>query len=197
MIASEKPHALVFEAADGRLPEWAVAGMERRAHMGRVAGLLDTWAEELELPRADRARWRAAGWLHDALRDEDPDALRPHVPERFRSLPGQVLHGPAAAARLADEGVTDQELLEAITFHTIGDAGLGALGRALYAADFLEPGRTFLNEWRGALRSRLPGELDAVLVEIVRARLGHLADRTTTVLPETMGFWNALAAGGR
>ncbi|HUP51103.1 MAG TPA: HD domain-containing protein [Longimicrobiales bacterium] len=197
MIASEKPHALVLAAADGRLPEWAVAGPERRAHMGRVAGLLDAWAEELGLPQADRARWRAAGWLHDALRDEDADALRPLVPERFRSLPGQILHGPAAAACLADEGVTDEELLQAVTFHTIGHAGLGALGRALYAADFLEPGRTFLNEWRGELRSRLPEELDAVLVEIVRARLEHLADRTTSVLPETRDFWNALVAEGR
>jgi HD superfamily phosphohydrolase YqeK len=197
MIAPEKLHALVLDAAEGRLPDWAVAGPERRAHMGRVASLLDAWAGELGLSHADRVRWRAAGWLHDALRDEDAEVLRPLVSERFRSLPGQILHGPAAAVRLAAEGVRDEELLGAVRFHTIGDAGLGVLGRALYAADFLEPGRKFLDEWRGELRARLPGELDAVLFEIVRARIGHLRERTTSVLPETMGFWNALAGEGK
>jgi HD superfamily phosphohydrolase YqeK len=192
MIAAENPHALVAEAADGRLPPWAVAEPERRAHMGRVAELMDEWAGKLGLGSVDRVRWRAAAWLHDALRDEDPDALRALVPERFRSFPGPLLHGPAAAARLTAEGVRDQEILDAVAFHTLGDAGLGPLGRALYAADFLEPGRTFLNEWRGGLRARLPEEIDAVLVEILRARIEHLLERPSTVFPETMGLWNAL-----
>jgi HD superfamily phosphohydrolase YqeK len=197
MTPPEKPHTLVLEAADGRLPAWAVAGPERRAHMQRVATLLDAWAEELALDARDRIRWRAAGWLHDALRDERPDALRPLVPERFRSLPGPLLHGPAAAARLEREGVDDEDLLHAVTYHTIGEARLGPAGRALYAADFLEPGRTFRSEWRGELRGRMPAELDAVLVEIVRARIGHSLERATTGLPETVGFWNALVAPGR
>ena len=197
MIAARKVHALVAEAAEGRLPEWTVAGPERRAHMGRVAALLDLWAEGTGLDEQERVRWRAAGWLHDALRDEHPDALRPLVPERFRGLPGKVLHGPAAAERLRAEGVASADLLDAIAFHTIGDAGLGTLGRALYAADFLEPGRTFLAEWRAGLRARMPRDLDVVLREIVRARIGNLLERGMPVRPETVGLWNALASEGR
>lgn len=193
MISARKVHALVEDAARGRLPVWAVAGAERRAHMERVAELLDTWADELGLDPTDRTRWRAAGWLHDALRDAPADALRSLVPESLRALPGKLLHGPAAAERLRREGVADEELLQAVASHTIGNADLGALGRALYVADFLEPGRPFLAQWRAALRARMPAERDAVLTEIVRARIDNLLERSTPVRAETIALWNALA----
>ena len=194
MISAEDVHTLVEEAAEGRLPAWAVAGPERRAHMARVAALLDEWAERLELDDADRLRWRAAGWLHDALRDASPEVLRSWVPERFRTLPGRLLHGPAAAERLRAEGVVDDDLLEAVALHTLGSAGLGRLGRALYSADFLEPGREFLPEWRAELRRRMPSELDDVLREIVGQRIANLLERALPVRAETIGLWNALTA---
>lgn len=194
MISARKVHPLVEGAAEGRLPDWAVAGAKRRAHMARVAELMGAWAEGRGLDPADRSRWKAAGWLHDALRDAPAEDLRQLVPERMRSLPGKLLHGPAAAERLRAEGVSDAELLQAVACHTIGDADLGTLGRALYAADFLEPGRAFRRAWRAGLRARMPAELDAVLTQIVRARIDNLLEHDTPVRPETLGLWNALAS---
>ncbi len=194
MSAAEEPHPVVQRAADGRLPAWAVAGAERREHMARVASLLDGWAQALGVDSGERVRWRAVGHLHDALRDEDAAALRPLVPPELGSLPGQLLHGPAAAARLRADGVTDAELLRAVTYHTIGAQGLGRLGRALYAADFLEPGRTFLPEWRAERRARMPDDMDRVVLEIARARIENLLARDQGVLPHTIAFWNELVA---
>jgi 2-amino-4-hydroxy-6-hydroxymethyldihydropteridine diphosphokinase len=76
----------------------------------------------------------------------------------------------------------------------VGDPSFGALGRALYAADFLEPGRSFLPEWRADLRARMPGDLDDVVLEIARARIANLLGRRASVLPRTLDFWNALVA---
>jgi 2-amino-4-hydroxy-6-hydroxymethyldihydropteridine diphosphokinase len=90
--------------------------------------------------------------------------------------------------------VLDGELLVALTYHTVGHASLGTLGRALYAADFLEPGRAFLPEWRAGLRARMPQQLDAVTRDIVAARVNHLVDRGLELLPDTVEFWNALVA---
>lgn len=185
-------HETVSDAAGGILPSWAVADDGRRSHMARVSALLDEWSEALDLPDIERKRWRAVGYLHDALRDEDPSALRPRVPPALAGLPDPLLHGPAAAERLRTAGVDDGELLLAVAFHTVGDARLGRLGRALYAADFLEPGRPFLPEWRAELRERMPSELDDVVRAIVRARVGNLMERGTAVQPRTLEFWNAL-----
>lgn len=185
---------LIGAAAGGRLPDWSEASPARRAHMDRVARLMDGWAGDLKLDADERVRWRAAAWLHDALRDGDPDRLRRLLPPGQRDLPDPILHGPACAARLAADGVRDEAIRFAVAYHTLGHPDLDDMGRFLYLADFLEPGRDFEVEWRAALRDRLPGEVDDVLPEVVRARLLHLIGRGGAVRPETMHFWNALVA---
>jgi 2-amino-4-hydroxy-6-hydroxymethyldihydropteridine diphosphokinase len=162
--------------------------------MRRVADLMDGWARALGLAEEERIRWRAAAHLHDALRDAPPVELLGLVPEGLRGLPGALLHGPAAATRLRTEGVHDEALLEAIAYHTIGAGGLGRLGRALYAADFLDPGRSFRAEWRRDLQARMPRDFDEVLIEIARARIENLLAREAAILPETTAFWNTLVA---
>lgn len=183
---------VVEDAAEGRLPAWAVAGEDRRAHMARVADLLGAWADALGLDARDSIRWRAVGHLHDSLRDAEPAELRERVPPALREMPDALLHGPAAAERLRVNGVEDGELLEAVAFHTVGCADFGRLGRALYAADFLEPGRPYRPDWRAELRGRMPGELDAVVREIVGARIRHRLDTGGRIWPRTIDFWNRL-----
>lgn len=186
-------HPIIEAAAGGTLPSWAVAGEERRAHMARVADLLGAWAEARGMSEADRIRWRSVGFLHDVLRDEDPDRLRSLVPPVVADLPPSILHGPAGAERLRVDGVLDGPILRAVAWHTAGDPDFDTLGRALYAADFLEPGRVFEAEWRAELRARMPDALDDVVQEIVRARIQHLLAGGRSVLPRTLAFWNALA----
>jgi HD superfamily phosphohydrolase YqeK len=183
----------VQAAAHGRLPSWAEASERRRAHIARVAALMEAWADACGLPPSEKSRWTAAAWLHDALRDADAGALRAEVPEAFRGLPDDLLHGPAVAARL--EGAADPELLDAVRYHTLGSPRFGRLGRALYLADFLEPGRDFAPEWTAALRARMPHDADAVLREVVDARVGHLAAGGHLPHPETRAFHAAVGAG--
>lgn len=185
----------VRDAAEGRLPAWVQARPKRREHMARVAALMRQWAMDLGLGADQVARWTAVGYLHDALRDADPDELRPAVPEEFRALPGKLLHGPAAAERL--KGQADDELLDAVRCHTLGCPRFRTLGRALYLADFLEPGRSFAPGWTESLRRRMPGEIDAVLREVVEARIGHVVKNGGTVHPETKAFHAQVEAEAR
>jgi HD superfamily phosphohydrolase YqeK len=185
--------ASIEAAAAGRLPDWAVAGAPRIRHIIRVASLLDEWSRALELADDERHRWRAAAWLHDALRDAEASQLRALVPEPLRDLHPAVLHGPAVAARLEAEGVRDRGLLSAIAGHTVGSAEFDELGRLLYIADFLEPGRTFEPAWRASLRARMPASRDAVLRQVAAARIAHVLRTGHTLRPETAAFWNQLA----
>ncbi|MFH1766394.1 MAG: hypothetical protein ABIF09_19610 [Gemmatimonadota bacterium] len=163
--------------------------------MARVAGLLADWARARGEPPVETTRWVAAGFLHDAFRDEDHDRLRSQVDPPFKELPGKILHGPGVARRLRDEGVEDEGFLHALSYHTLGSAGFGALGFALYAADFLEPGRSLREEWRAGLRQRAPFDLDEVVREILSARIGYLLERGRPLHPATLGFWNRLSEG--
>lgn len=190
-----KLHPVVKKAAKGVLPGWAQVSRSRYAHMERVAGLLEAWARAADLPKFERRRWTALGYLHDSLKGASASSLRPLVREDLQDLPGPVLHGPAAAARLREEGVEDEELLLAVAYHTLGHPNLDEGGMALYAADFLEPGRNLKNSWRDGLRARMPQELEAVTREILAARLTHLVKKNRPVQPETVAMWNAMNGG--
>lgn len=189
-------HPVVERAARGDLPAWSEVGEKRRRHVERVAALLEDWAWAARLEDEDRTRWVAAGYLHDAAKDAEPGRLREVLDGRPEAdFPEPLLHGPAAAALLAEDGVDDDELLLAVAYHTLGHPRLGHLGRALYAADFLEPGRELRNAWRADLRGRMPGELDAVVTDILRARIQHLLEGGRPVRPETLAFWNTMVMG--
>lgn len=180
-------HPVLARAADGTLPAWAVLGEGRAQHVARVAECLDRWAKALGQPDEERARWRAAGYLHDALRDADPAELDVKVAPEW---PPALWHGPAVAARLRADGVEDEELLTAVAYHPVGHPELGTLGRFLYLADFLEPGRPQRAEWRAALRARLPEQARDVLLEVAAARIGHTLRKGGPLLRETVEFWN-------
>lgn len=188
-------HPLVEAAARGELPPWARMGSGRRAHVERVADLLDDWARKGGVDEATRTRWLAAAWLHDCMKEAPEDDLRALLDGELADLPEPVLHGPAAAARLRREGVEDEELLRAVAYHTLGHPELGTTGKALYAADFLEPGRTRRNRWRAGLRERMPHDEKHVLMEVLRARIEYLLKEGRPIRPETLAFWNRMAGG--
>jgi HD superfamily phosphohydrolase YqeK len=162
------------------LPPWAAVTPERRAHIERVVRLLDTWAAAGRAPDAERARWLKAGWLHDALRDA-PAA-------------DELAHGPMAAERAARDGETDRGLLDAVRYHSLGYAGWDDVGKMLYLADYLEPGRSFDREARAALAARVPAERDAVLQQVAARRVTRVIEGRWPLVRETVDFWNSLVA---
>jgi HD superfamily phosphohydrolase YqeK len=174
------------------LPEWAVVTPERLAHIQRVAELVSRWAEEIGIPDNERHRWLRAVWLHDALRDAGPAEL-----ERWASsTPGSptLRHGPASAARAKADGEVDRGVLDAVRYHSVGLAEWDMVGRVLYCADYLEPGRQQEAEHRAELARRFPTDSRGVLRQVAAERLSHLV-RSGWPIPEpTFRFWNSLAA---
>lgn len=185
--------ASLERAAAGVLPDWACVSRQRLAHIERVAALLTGWASVLAPEEV--GLWRAAAWLHDALRDADPQLLRQEVSPEFQSWPAALLHGPATAFRLQQENpAAPRNLLDAVAYHTVGHARLDTLGRALYLADFLEPGRSFCPVWRATLRARMPAALVSVLKDVTASRVTHLLRTESPLRSETIEFWNSVVA---
>ncbi len=150
------------------------------------------WAEAIGVPDNERHRWLRAVWLHDALRDAPPEEL-----ERWASStpgPVELRHGPASAARAKAEGETDRGVLDAVRYHSIGLAEWDMVGRMLYCADYLEPGRGFDRERRAELARRLPGDPAGVLREVAAARLAHIVSSGWPIPEPTSRFWNSLVA---
>jgi 2-amino-4-hydroxy-6-hydroxymethyldihydropteridine diphosphokinase len=124
------------------------------------------------------------------LRDADEASLRAATGDLAR--PVGMLHGPAAALRLAALGESRGDVLEAVRWHTIGSVGWSATGRALYMADFLEPGRPFMQADRAFLAERVPDAFDAVFRQVVRMRLEWALREGKGLAEETVALWNAV-----
>lgn len=141
----------------------------------------------------ERQRWRRAVWLHDALRDAPEKELLRWA----SSAPGPVelRHGPASAARAKAEGETDRGILDAVRYHSVGLAEWEMVGRMLYCADYLEPGREFARERRAELAGRFPEDPAGVLREVAMLRLSRLVTSGWPIPEPTVRFWNSLTAG--
>jgi HD superfamily phosphohydrolase YqeK len=172
------------------LPAWARVSDKRRQHIIRVTRLLREWGDAMHLSPPEREEWIAAGELHDALRDAPERELRRLAGDESRDV--ELLHGPAVANYLREhEGAPDAVLL-AIQYHTVGSPQWGRTGKALYMADFLEPGRSFARRDRAFLAAQAPHDFDGVFRQVLRARLEYALREGYTLFPETVALWNSV-----
>ena len=188
---TDAPRMPRFRQSSGRLPSWAQVAPERLHHIQRVAELVALWGDRMGTPDSERNRWFKAVWLHDALRDADEVELSHWAAPGHG--PVELRHGPAAASRAKAEGETDRGVLDAVRYHSLGLAEWDMVGRVLYCADFLEPGRSFDRAERAELTERFPADPKAVLLDVARRRVLHTIRSGWTLTAPTVRFWNSLA----
>lgn len=182
------PGASVARAPE--LPAWAQVSDKRRAHITRVTALLDAWAPHVARDADEARALHDAGRLHDALRDAPEPLLRELSGDA--ESPAELLHGPAAATLLAREGESRADLLDAVRWHTLGSASWSRVGRALYMADFLEPGRKFAVTDRAFLAAHVRHDFDGVFRQVVRMRLQWSLGEGLELYVPTVALWNAV-----
>ncbi len=91
--------------------------------------------------------------------------------------------------------MNDEELAEAIRYHTLGRPGWGKLGRFLFMADYLEETREFDSDERADLRARMPLEHEAVMRVVCARRIAWRLDDGASLHPLTVELWNELVEG--
>src|SRR3712207_917536 len=113
-------------------------------------------------------------------------------PPRSTLFPYTTLFRSAAAARLVAAGESRQAVLEAVRHHTVGCARWARVGRALYMADYLEPGREFGRGDRAFLAAHVPHDFDGVFRQVVRLRLEWALREGNPLHPQTVELWNSV-----
>lgn len=149
---------------------------KRFEHSMRVA---ENAVKLAKVHRENEKKAEIAGILHDYSKELPKEQLvQIAVDHRLLTsnldlqMP-QILHGPVASVVLKEEGIVDdEEILQAIRFHTTGHAHMNTLAKIIFIADYIEPGRTTPNI--DDLMDIATDDLDRCVVEIV--------DRTTQYL---------------
>lgn len=175
------------------LPDWAEANRKRRAHIKRVANVVQGWADGLGVYNRERGRWLRAVYYHDSIKDATDAELEWLVPAEPDIA--ALKHGPAAAILAEKFGESDQGVLDAVRYHSIGYSGWDWAGKILYMADYLDPGRKFRNKWRKELREYVVSDPESALFEVARARMSWLVESGLQISGETVEFWNSIVNG--
>ncbi|MDC7221955.1 MAG: bis(5'-nucleosyl)-tetraphosphatase (symmetrical) YqeK [Spirochaetales bacterium] len=105
-----------------------------------------------------------------------------------------LLHGRAGAGLLVETFDFKQEdILESITWHISGKVGMSDLTKVLFCADFLEPGRDFIDD---DFRTKaLAGNLDHTVKTVVISILNHRESRKHTPCQRERELFEALGLG--
>jgi len=147
----------------------------------------------------DRESARIAGLIHDITKDETTEnQLRLCsvsgilISELEKSSP-KLLHAITGAVVADDVLVeSDQEILNAIRYHTTGRADMTLLEKMLYIADYVEPLRDF--EGIDAVRSMYVEDLDGALLRALDSTITEVLNSGGLLHPDTVHARNYLVA---
>lgn len=132
-----------------------------------------------------------AGLLHDCAKYMTPQELikycKKHdlpISESEYESP-QLLHAKVGARKAKEDyGVTDSEILHAITYHTTGCPGMNLLDKIIFTADYIEPNRCEaprLTEIRRTAFTKLDQAVSMILFDTLHylKETGKSMDETT------------------
>jgi len=161
-------------------------------HVLRVEETALALAEKYD---ADLEKVSLAALLHDMAKEMSSSEMRDIIISENLDLEllqfgSAIWHGPVAAvlARRRFE-IEDEEILEAITTHTIGAPVMSIPAQIVYVADYIEPARAF----DGVEKARVLAETalaEAVEYEVQKT-MKHLVDRKKKIYPKAIDTYNA------
>ncbi len=117
---------------------------QRKAHSLRVAEVAAKKAGEL---RMNEKQAIAAALFHDCGKNVETDSALLQgftLPAQFGEVPAQVVHQFTGAYLAQTQfGVTDEDILNAVRYHTSGRPNMSALEKLIFLADMVEEERNY------------------------------------------------------
>lgn len=130
----------------------------------------------------DIAKYADIDWMEQIVREQNLD-------QRLLGWGSELLHGPVGAYIAESEfGITDEDMLNAIRFHTTGRACMSQLEKILFVADMIEPNRKFDGVDR--LRKKAQKDLDKAVSACIQHTLAFLIDTKQTIYPVSIECYN-------
>ena len=175
-------------------------GNKRIAHLYATAQQTQLLVERF-IPTITPQTGYLVGLWHDAAREWPLSNLLDFclthqiaMEEEERIYP-LLLHGPVAAYLLPQMVTVPSFCQIAIRWHTLGSPAMGALGAALYIADYIEPFRRYLTqEERQSLLQC--NSLEEMCLKIVKRNQRYLMQQGLHMAATTTALAEFLAEGG-
>ncbi len=140
----------------------------------------------------DQHQLALAGLCHDISKEMRPAAHyeifeRNNAPRDYWFLPKPLLHSKSGYY-LANElfNINDEQVHQAISYHTTGRAGMGPLARTVFAADYLGS----LKKKKAEKQVKL--SVHKLCLKKVKKTMKFLLKQRQRIHADTIGFYNSL-----
>ena len=172
-------------------------GMISEEKFSHSISVMNTARELARIHGADVRKAEVAGLLHDCMKGAGNEELllaceRFGIPvsEIERRHP-KLLHS-VVGSWVAEErfGVSDQEIKDAIRYHTTGAADMSGLSKVIYVADYIEPER----ELGGIdyIREEAKNDLDAAVLHVLENVILYVIKKKALIHPDTIHARNEI-----
>lgn len=156
---------------------------KRRVHTAEVTITALSKVKELNL---DFEKVKTAALLHDCAKYLNYEDFKDfNLPE---GVPKPVVHaflGAFVAEKVL--GVQDEEILDAIKYHTSGKAKMSTLGKLIFVADMVEKNRDY--EGVEMLRALYQVDFERCFIECVKEEMVHLLNKKQPIYIETINAY--------
>ena len=156
---------------------------KRRKH---IQGVRETAVRLAEKYGADPVKADEAALCHDMYKERDLDDLIEELglPSRYKGNRNLAHSKVAAAIMRRDLGVTDQDLINAVSYHTTGRPAMSKLEQIIYLADAAEPGRNYPGV--DELRRLMDIDLDQACLFSLKRSVDYIRGQGKYLDPDTL-----------
>lgn len=157
---------------------------KRRIH---TASVVETAMKKVKELNLDSQKVFLSALLHDCAKYLDPSTFPDFKLDS--QVPKPVVHA-FLGAYVAEKvlGITDEEILDAIKYHTSGKANMSKLAKLIFLADMVEENRTYEGVER--LRDLYEKDFDLCFKESLAEELIHLTNKGQPIYIETINAYD-------
>lgn len=143
---------------------------------------------------ADEKKAELAAIFHDYAKYRPKEEMRQliidhQLGEDVLDYGTELLHAPCGAYLVKTEvGIEDEEVLQAIRYHTTGRPNMSLLEKIIFVADYIEPNRTIPDV--DEVRKIAKKDLDEACLVILKNTIKFLLKKEALIYPETLNTYN-------
>lgn len=159
-------------------------------------GVMETAISLAKRYGADEKKAELAAIFHDYAKFRPKEEMKriileQNMPNDLFAYNTELWHAPVGAYLVQTEaGIHDEEILNAIRYHTSGRSDMTLLEKIVYVADYIEPGRIFPGVEE--VRELAQHDLDEALIQALKNTIQFLLKKNQPIYPATIDTYNAL-----
>ena len=144
---------------------------------------------------ADKEKAYIAGVLHDVMKEENLDVQREFIEKNgekmtFLELNSKSVYHQMSGSAYAklELNIDDEDILNAIRFHTTGRRGMRLLEKVIYTADFISAERNYPDV--DVMRAKAKVSLEDAMLYSLKYTINDLTSKTAVIHPDTIECYN-------